>query len=86
MPDRIRIRRQQDATILRVERPNKRTRLRVRTTSTGGTGGGGAVDSVNGQTGTVVLDAGDVGALPDDTVIPDITGLQATSEKNQPNG
>ena len=29
--------------------------------------GGGAVDSVNGQTGTVVLDADDVGALPDDT-------------------
>lgn len=51
-----------------------------------GPGGGGAVDSVNGQTGTVVLDAGDVGALPDDTVVPDITGLQATSEKNQPNG
>ena len=32
--------------------------------------GGGAVDSVNGQTGTVILDAEDVGALPDDTVIP----------------
>lgn len=31
---------------------------------------GGAVDSVNGQTGTVVLDAEDVGALPDSTVIP----------------
>ncbi len=30
--------------------------------------------------------AADVGALPGDTVIPDITGLQATSEKNQPNG
>ena len=30
-------------------------------------GGGGAVDSVNGQTGTVVLDADDVGALPDST-------------------
>lgn len=28
---------------------------------------GGSVDSVNGQTGTVVLDASDVGALPDDT-------------------
>lgn len=27
-------------------------------------GGGGAVDSVNGQTGTVVLDADDVGAMP----------------------
>lgn len=27
-------------------------------------GGGGAVDSVNGQTGVVVLDATDVGAVP----------------------
>lgn len=35
-----------------------------------GGGGGGAVDSVNGKTGEVVLDASDVGALPDDTVIP----------------
>lgn len=34
----------------------------------GGTGGG-AVDSVNGKTGTVVLDAEDVGALPSDTPI-----------------
>ena len=33
-------------------------------------GGGGAVDSVNGKTGAVVLDAEDVGALPDSTVIP----------------
>lgn len=32
--------------------------------------GGGAVDSVNGQTGVVVLTASDVGALPDSTVIP----------------
>ena len=32
--------------------------------------GGGAVTSVNGQTGAVVLDAEDVGALPDSTVIP----------------
>ena len=32
--------------------------------------GGGAVDSVNGKTGVVVLDASDVGALPDDTPIP----------------
>ena len=35
--------------------------------------GGGAVDSVNGQTGVVVLDADDVGALPDSTVIPSKT-------------
>ena len=34
--------------------------------------GGGAVDSVNGQTGTVVLDAEDVGALPDSTTIDDV--------------
>lgn len=33
-------------------------------------GVGGAVDSVNGKTGAVVLDASDVGALPDDTPIP----------------
>lgn len=38
-----------------------------------GGGGGGAVDSVNGKTGVVVLDAEDVGALPDDTAIPDET-------------
>ena len=31
---------------------------------------GGAVDSVNGQTGTVTLTASDVGALPDSTTIP----------------
>lgn len=30
-------------------------------------GGGGAVDSVNGKTGAVILDATDVGALPDST-------------------
>ena len=36
-------------------------------------GGGGAVNSVNGQTGDVVLTAGDVGALPDSTVIPENT-------------
>ena len=34
--------------------------------------GGGAVDSVNGQTGVVVLDAEDVGALPDDTTAADL--------------
>lgn len=33
-------------------------------------GGGGAVDSVNGKTGVVVLGASDVGALPDSTSIP----------------
>ena len=39
-------------------------------TRTVGTGTGGAVSSVNGQTGDVVLDAADVGALPDNTAIP----------------
>ncbi|MBQ5900532.1 MAG: hypothetical protein IIW86_01595 [Clostridia bacterium] len=34
------------------------------------TGGGGAVSSVNGQTGAVVLDAADVGALPDSYEAP----------------
>lgn len=32
--------------------------------------GGGAVNSVNGQTGDVILDAADVGALPDTYVAP----------------
>ena len=36
-------------------------------------GAGGSVTSVNGQQGAVVLDAADVGALPDSTVIPDST-------------
>lgn len=38
-----------------------------------GGSGGGAVDSVNGKTGVVILDASDVGALPDTTVIPTAT-------------
>lgn len=36
----------------------------------------GSVSSVNGQTGEVVLDADDVGALPDDTHIPEISVTQ----------
>lgn len=45
--------------------------------------GGGAVDSVNGQTGDVTLTASDVGALPDDYTPPaatwgDVTGKPAT--------
>lgn len=46
--------------------------------STPGGGSGGAVDSVNGMTGDVVLDAEAVGALPDDTVIP--TALSQLSD------
>ena len=40
-------------------------------TSTSG-GSGGAVSSVNGKVGAVVLTAKDVGALPDTTVIPNV--------------
>ena len=40
--------------------------------SAAGGSGGGAVDSVNGKTGVVVLDADDVGALPDTTTASDL--------------
>lgn len=40
--------------------------------------GGGAVDSVNGKTGVVVLTATDVGALPDSTVIPTVNNPTIT--------
>lgn len=43
--------------------------------------GGGSVESVNGQTGVVVLDAEDVGALPDSTVIPTKTS-DLTNDSN----
>lgn len=43
-----------------------------------GGGGGGAVDSVNGYTGVVVLTATDVGALPDSTVIPTVNNATIT--------
>ncbi len=39
----------------------------------GGGSGGSGVDSVNGKTGDVVLNAADVGALPNTTVIPSKT-------------
>ena len=42
--------------------------------------GGGAVTSVNGQTGDVELNAASVGALPDDTVIPDAVTEQTVSD------
>ena len=49
--------------------------------------GGGAVDSVNGQTGVVVLDAGDVGADPAGTaagLVDDLSGVSnaATARSN----
>lgn len=44
-------------------------------------GGGGAVDSVNGKTGAVTLAASDVGALPDSTSIP-----TKTSDLNNDSG
>lgn len=39
----------------------------------GGESGGSGVDSVNGKTGNVVLNASDVGALPNTTIIPSKT-------------
>ena len=41
--------------------------------SGGGSSGGSGVDSVNGKTGDVVLNAADVGALPNTTTIPSKT-------------
>lgn len=53
-------------------------------------GGGGAVDSVNGKTGAVVLDAEDVGALSDQTVIPtktsDLTNDSGFGTYSKPSG
>jgi hypothetical protein len=46
--------------------------------ATGG-GGGGAVDSVNGETGVVVLDASDVGAQPVDSDLTAIAALTTTA-------
>jgi len=57
-----------------------------------GAGGSGAVDSVNGQTGTVVLDASDVGAAPtlgtDDNYVTDaektkLSNLSGTNTGDQ---
>ena len=45
-------------------------------TVTNGKDGSGAVNSVNGQTGEVVLDAQDVGALSDTTTASDIGGQE----------
>lgn len=45
----------------------------------GGSGGGGAVSSVNGRTGAVVLSASDVGASPAETVV-EVSGTTPTIE------
>lgn len=50
--------------------PQGTTTMTTSGESGGGGGGVAGVQSVNGQTGVVVLDAEDVGALPNDTVIP----------------
>lgn len=44
--------------------------------------GGGAVNSVNGMDGDVVLTAEDVGALPDTTVIPTVNDATLTIKRN----
>ena len=54
----------------------------VLTISASGGSGGGAVDSVNGETGVVVLDAGDVGADPAGTaagLVDDLSGVTNAS-------
>lgn len=53
--------------------------LAVRTVGGSG-GGGGAVSSVNGKTGAVVLDAEDVGALPADTTATDLGAVPQYEE------
>jgi hypothetical protein len=51
-----------------------------------GGGGGPAVESVQGMTGAVVLDAADVGALPDDAIAFTTTAnrLYGTGSSGQP--
>ena len=44
-------------------------------------GGGGAVDSVNGYTGVVVLGASDVGAQPLDTLLTNIAALSMVADR-----
>lgn len=59
-----------------------------------GGGGGGAVDSVNGKTGVVVLDATDVGAIPQYETMPtasadnegQIVQFTGTTDANYTNG
>lgn len=58
-----------------IELTNKNGSLSFTTGTAISGGSGGAVSSVNGQIGAVVLTAKDVGALPDTTIIPSIEGL-----------
>lgn len=51
-----------------------------------GGGGGGAVDSVNGQTGAVVLDAGDLEYDDEETYSAGSVGAELTSLKGDLNG
>jgi hypothetical protein len=53
-------------------------RLELRPSSKGGGTGGGAVTSVNGKTGTVILGPADVGALPA-SYTPEVTFSYATA-------
>lgn len=56
----------------------------ISTGVSGGSGGEstGAVSSVNGKIGAVVLNARDVGALPDSTIIPDVKYLATKTYVN----
>lgn len=69
----------------------KKQRVILTADITGG-GGGGAVSSVNGQTGTVVLNAEDVGAVPQYSSMPqpnqegDIVQYIGTTDQNYTNG
>ena len=58
-----------DQTSAHIDRTGDHPVLHIEIKNNGG-GGGGAVSSVNGKTGAVVLNANDVGALPDTTPIP----------------
>lgn len=49
---------------------------------TSGSGGTTGVYTVNGKSGNVILTASDVGALPDDTVIPNVDNLATKEELN----
>ena len=60
----------QNSTKAYVTVNGKKHRVIMTANVAGGGSGGGAVDSVNGKTGAVVLDASDVGALPQISTMP----------------